>query len=152
MFLFQTPRRLSKLFCRYYDNNRNPRLVLAPIKQQDEWDRPYIVRYIDIISDTEIEKVKQLAKPRVSKSEQRNVTSKIFIMWSSMSSGGEVNTVRLVDGSGSTQTCTCERVHVCVWVNYVPGLTATQSNHLQPRHWSAGNSFLQDQQKVRQSQ
>ncbi|XP_037542038.1 prolyl 4-hydroxylase subunit alpha-1b [Nematolebias whitei] len=60
-----TPRRQSRLFCRYYDNNRNPRLVLAPIKQQDEWDRPYIVRYIDIISDTEIEKVKELAKPRL---------------------------------------------------------------------------------------
>lgn len=40
--------------------------VLAPVKQQDEWDRPYIVRYLDIISDKEIEKVKQLAKPRVS--------------------------------------------------------------------------------------
>lgn len=40
--------------------------VLAPVKQQDEWDRPYIVRFIDIISDKEIERVKQLAKPRVS--------------------------------------------------------------------------------------
>ncbi|XP_017287622.1 prolyl 4-hydroxylase subunit alpha-1b isoform X2 [Kryptolebias marmoratus] len=60
-----TPRRESRLFCRYYDNNRNPKLVLAPIKQQDEWDQPYIVRYLDIISDAEIEKVKQLAKPRL---------------------------------------------------------------------------------------
>lgn len=60
-----TPRRQSRLFCRYYDNNRNPRYVLAPVKQQDEWDRPYIVRYLDIISDKEIEKIKQLAKPRL---------------------------------------------------------------------------------------
>ncbi|KAM7408495.1 hypothetical protein PAMA_002292 [Pampus argenteus] len=60
-----TPRRQSRLFCRYYDNNHNPKYVLAPIKQQDEWDRPYIVRYIDVISDKEIEKVKQLAKPRL---------------------------------------------------------------------------------------
>ncbi|XP_041803604.1 prolyl 4-hydroxylase subunit alpha-1b isoform X3 [Chelmon rostratus] len=60
-----TPRRQSRLFCRYYDNNHNPKYVLAPIKQQDEWDRPYIVRYLDIISDAEIEKVKTLAKPRL---------------------------------------------------------------------------------------
>ncbi|XP_047208036.1 prolyl 4-hydroxylase subunit alpha-1b isoform X1 [Girardinichthys multiradiatus] len=60
-----TPRRQSQLFCRYHDNNRNPRFVLAPVKQQDEWDRPYIVRYLDIISDAEIEKIKQLAKPRL---------------------------------------------------------------------------------------
>ncbi|XP_015230099.1 PREDICTED: prolyl 4-hydroxylase subunit alpha-1 isoform X1 [Cyprinodon variegatus] len=63
--LRMTPRRESRLFCRYYDNNRHPRYVLAPIKQQDEWDRPYIVRYLDIISDEEIEKIKQLAKPRL---------------------------------------------------------------------------------------
>lgn len=69
--LNQTPRRQSRLFCRYYDNNRNPSLLLAPVKQQDEWDRPYIVRYLDIISDAEIERIKQLAKPRVSSSDFR---------------------------------------------------------------------------------
>ncbi|XP_028458830.1 prolyl 4-hydroxylase subunit alpha-1b isoform X2 [Perca flavescens] len=60
-----TPRRQSRLFCRYYDNNHNPMYVLAPVKQQDEWDRPYIVRYLDIMSDKEMDKVKQLAKPRL---------------------------------------------------------------------------------------
>ncbi|KAM9726843.1 prolyl 4-hydroxylase subunit alpha-1b isoform 2-T2 [Menidia menidia] len=60
-----TPRRQSRLFCRYHDNNHNPHYVLAPVKQQDEWDHPYIVRFIDIISDEEIEMVKQLAKPRL---------------------------------------------------------------------------------------
>ncbi|XP_071759234.1 prolyl 4-hydroxylase subunit alpha-1-like isoform X1 [Centroberyx gerrardi] len=60
-----TPRRQSRLFCRYFDNNHHPKYLLAPVKQEDEWDRPYIVRYIDIISHSEIEKVKQLAKPRL---------------------------------------------------------------------------------------
>ncbi|XP_068576057.1 prolyl 4-hydroxylase subunit alpha-1b isoform X3 [Cebidichthys violaceus] len=59
-----TPRRQSRLFCRYYDNH-SPMYVLAPVKQQDEWDRPYIVRFLDIISDKEMERVKQLAKPRL---------------------------------------------------------------------------------------
>ncbi|XP_030642153.1 prolyl 4-hydroxylase subunit alpha-1b isoform X2 [Chanos chanos] len=60
-----TPRRQSRLFCRYYDNSRNPHFVLAPVKQEDEWDRPRIVRFHDIISDKEISKVKELAKPRL---------------------------------------------------------------------------------------
>lgn len=62
----QTNRRRSRLFCRYYDNGRNPHFLLAPAKVEDEWDRPRIVRYHDIISDYEISKVKELAKPRVS--------------------------------------------------------------------------------------
>ncbi|MBN3322184.1 P4HA1 hydroxylase, partial [Atractosteus spatula] len=61
-----TPRRWSRLFCRYSDGNGNPQYLLGPVKQEDEWDRPRIVRYLDIISDHEIEKIKELAKPRVS--------------------------------------------------------------------------------------
>lgn len=36
------------------------------MKQEDEWDRPRIIRYHDIITEKEMEKVKELAKPRVS--------------------------------------------------------------------------------------
>lgn len=66
LFLFQTPRRQKKLFCRYHDGNRSPVFILSPTKQEDEWDKPRIVRFHDIISDEEIEKVKEIAKPRVS--------------------------------------------------------------------------------------
>ncbi|XP_043535043.1 prolyl 4-hydroxylase subunit alpha-1-like isoform X3 [Chiloscyllium plagiosum] len=60
-----TPRRQKRLFCRYSDAGRNPWYILKPVKQQDEWDKPRIIRYIDIISDEEIERVKELAKPRL---------------------------------------------------------------------------------------
>ncbi|XP_076142250.1 prolyl 4-hydroxylase subunit alpha-1b isoform X1 [Alosa pseudoharengus] len=60
-----TPRRQSRLFCRYYDNDHNPHFLLAPVKQEDEWDKPRIVRFHEIISDSEIAKVKELAKPRL---------------------------------------------------------------------------------------
>ncbi|XP_055031757.1 prolyl 4-hydroxylase subunit alpha-1a isoform X2 [Misgurnus anguillicaudatus] len=60
-----TPRRQRRLFCRYYDNNRHPFYVIGPVKQEDEWDRPRIIRFHDIISDKEMEKVKELAKPRL---------------------------------------------------------------------------------------
>ncbi|KAM6964562.1 LOW QUALITY PROTEIN: prolyl 4-hydroxylase subunit alpha-1-like [Tautogolabrus adspersus] len=63
--LKMTPRRQSRLFCRYYDNNRHPKYVIGPVKQEDEWDRPRIVRYHDIVSDREMEKVKEIAKPRL---------------------------------------------------------------------------------------
>lgn len=63
--LRMTPRRQSRLFCRYYDNNQHPKYVIGPVKQEDEWDRPHIVRYLNIVSDKEMEKVKELAKPRL---------------------------------------------------------------------------------------
>ncbi|XP_062989044.1 prolyl 4-hydroxylase subunit alpha-1 isoform X2 [Elgaria multicarinata webbii] len=65
--LKMTPRRQKKLFCRYCDGNGNPKYILGPVKQEDEWDRPRIVRFIEIISDDEIETVKELAKPRLSR-------------------------------------------------------------------------------------
>lgn len=55
-----------------YDNNRHPYYVLGPVKQEDEWDRPRIVRFHDIINEKEIEKVKELAKPRVSSTKLYN--------------------------------------------------------------------------------
>ncbi|XP_028288001.1 prolyl 4-hydroxylase subunit alpha-1-like isoform X2 [Parambassis ranga] len=60
-----TPHRQSRLFCRYYDNNHHPRYVIGPVRQEDEWDQPHIVRYHNILSDKEMEKVKELAKPRL---------------------------------------------------------------------------------------
>uniref|UniRef100_A0A673YNZ9 procollagen-proline 4-dioxygenase n=1 Tax=Salmo trutta TaxID=8032 RepID=A0A673YNZ9_SALTR len=60
-----TTERRSRLYCRYHDGNRNPRLLLQPMKEEDEWDSPHIVRYLNALSDQEIEKIKELAKPRV---------------------------------------------------------------------------------------
>ncbi|XP_059374734.1 prolyl 4-hydroxylase subunit alpha-1-like isoform X1 [Carassius carassius] len=73
-----TPRRQSRLFCRYFDNNRNPQLLLSPVKQEDEWDRPHIVRYHDIISDSEIKTVKELAKPRLRRATISNPTTGVL--------------------------------------------------------------------------
>ncbi|XP_069096497.1 prolyl 4-hydroxylase subunit alpha-1 isoform X1 [Pleurodeles waltl] len=60
-----TPRREKKLFCSYFNANGNPRYILAPVKQEEEWDKPHIVRFHDILTDEEIKKVKELAKPRL---------------------------------------------------------------------------------------
>lgn len=35
------------------------------MKEEDEWDSPHIVRYLDFLSNEEIAKIKELAKPKV---------------------------------------------------------------------------------------
>uniref|UniRef100_A0A671PZ26 Prolyl 4-hydroxylase subunit alpha-1 n=1 Tax=Sinocyclocheilus anshuiensis TaxID=1608454 RepID=A0A671PZ26_9TELE len=60
-----SPRRQRRLLCRYYNSNRHPFYIIGPVKQEDEWDHPRIIRYHDIISEKEMEKVKELAKPRL---------------------------------------------------------------------------------------
>ncbi|XP_061886695.1 prolyl 4-hydroxylase subunit alpha-1-like isoform X1 [Entelurus aequoreus] len=63
-----TSRRQSRLFCRYHDSRRHPRYVIGPVKEEDEWDRPRVVRYHDIATDEEMSKFKELAKPRLTRS------------------------------------------------------------------------------------
>ncbi|KAJ8348027.1 hypothetical protein SKAU_G00266160 [Synaphobranchus kaupii] len=73
-----TIQRSSRLFCRYQDGNRNPRLLLAPMKEEDEWDSPRIVRYLNALSDKEIGKIKELAKPRLARATVRDPKSGIL--------------------------------------------------------------------------
>ncbi|XP_061561596.1 prolyl 4-hydroxylase subunit alpha-1-like isoform X1 [Phycodurus eques] len=63
-----TPRRRSRLFCRYHDNRGHPNLRIGPAKEEDVWDRPRIVRYHDVASDDDMEIIKELAKPKLARS------------------------------------------------------------------------------------
>uniref|UniRef100_A0A671SBR5 procollagen-proline 4-dioxygenase n=1 Tax=Sinocyclocheilus anshuiensis TaxID=1608454 RepID=A0A671SBR5_9TELE len=67
-----TQKRRSRLFCRYQDGNRSPRLLLKPMKEEDEWDSPHIVRFLEALSDEEIEKIKELAKPNLARATVRD--------------------------------------------------------------------------------
>ncbi|XP_051870007.1 prolyl 4-hydroxylase subunit alpha-2 isoform X1 [Pristis pectinata] len=67
-----TARRQKRLFCRYHNGNNNPRLLIAPIKEEDEWDSPHIVRYYEVLSDAEIERIKEIAKPRLARATVRD--------------------------------------------------------------------------------
>ncbi|KAJ8408773.1 hypothetical protein AAFF_G00245910 [Aldrovandia affinis] len=73
-----TTERRSRLYCRYHDGNRNPRLLLAPMKEEDEWDSPRIVRYLNALSDEEISKIKELSKPRLTRATVRDPKSGIL--------------------------------------------------------------------------
>uniref|UniRef100_A0A3Q2Z840 Prolyl 4-hydroxylase subunit alpha-1 n=1 Tax=Hippocampus comes TaxID=109280 RepID=A0A3Q2Z840_HIPCM len=61
-----TPRRRSRLFCRYHDNHGHPNLLIAPFKEEDLCDAPRVVRYYDVASHKDAEVIKKLAKPKVS--------------------------------------------------------------------------------------
>ncbi|XP_058613834.1 prolyl 4-hydroxylase subunit alpha-2 isoform X5 [Onychostoma macrolepis] len=67
-----TSKRRSRLFCRYQDGSRNPRLLLKPMKEEDEWDSPHIVRFLEALSDEEIGKIKELAKPKLARATVRD--------------------------------------------------------------------------------
>lgn len=56
---------LAQLKCRYVANR--PFLKIAPLKLEEANLSPYIVVYHDVMYDNEIELIKQMAKPRVSK-------------------------------------------------------------------------------------
>ncbi|XP_067219960.1 prolyl 4-hydroxylase subunit alpha-1-like [Chanodichthys erythropterus] len=65
----RTSKRQRALSCRYSTGGGNPRLMYAPVKEEVEWDEPLIIRYHDIISDREIEILKNISRPQLSRSQ-----------------------------------------------------------------------------------
>ncbi|XP_053334795.1 prolyl 4-hydroxylase subunit alpha-1 [Clarias gariepinus] len=61
------PNRQKKLVCRYTTGGRNPQLIYAPAKEEEEWDEPLILRYHDVISLSEMEVIKKLTRPKLSR-------------------------------------------------------------------------------------
>ncbi|XP_059356831.1 prolyl 4-hydroxylase subunit alpha-1-like [Carassius carassius] len=72
----RTTRRQRALSCRYSTGGGNPRLMYAPVKEEVEWDEPRIIRYHDIISDRDIENLKNISRPLLSRSETTAGVSK----------------------------------------------------------------------------
>ncbi|XP_052388567.1 prolyl 4-hydroxylase subunit alpha-1-like [Carassius gibelio] len=64
----RTSKRQRALSCRYSTGGGNPRLMYPPVKEEVEWDEPRIIRYHDIISDREIEILKNISRPLLSRS------------------------------------------------------------------------------------
>uniref|UniRef100_A0A0P5FZT2 procollagen-proline 4-dioxygenase n=1 Tax=Daphnia magna TaxID=35525 RepID=A0A0P5FZT2_9CRUS len=71
------PKIEGQLHCRYVTNNV-PFFFIQPVKMEEAYLKPLIVIYHDVITDEEIETVKQLAKPRFKRTTVRNsVTGKV---------------------------------------------------------------------------
>ena len=56
-----------KLTCYYFDHNRNPRLILSPIKTELVFLRPKLYVFHDLLTEAEMDRLKELAEPRVSR-------------------------------------------------------------------------------------
>lgn len=62
----KTPKELSKLHCKYLTNG-SPFLKIAPFKIEEANLDPYIIVFHEVLYDHEIDVIKTLAKPRVSR-------------------------------------------------------------------------------------
>ncbi|KAK3090445.1 hypothetical protein FSP39_011937 [Pinctada imbricata] len=60
-----------RLVCRYHNNN-NPSLLIQPIKQEEIFLDPWIVMYYDVMSDSEIKVIKELATPKLDRATVHN--------------------------------------------------------------------------------
>lgn len=61
--IFQTKWEESKMICWYY--NGPPRLKIRPAKVERVFVKPEILIFRDILTETEMDKIKELASPRV---------------------------------------------------------------------------------------
>jgi len=62
---------LAKLKCRY-TSGRHPYLLLGPVKEEEVYLSPRIVLFHDLITDAEIETIKELATPRFKRATVQN--------------------------------------------------------------------------------
>ncbi|XP_035658563.1 prolyl 4-hydroxylase subunit alpha-1-like [Branchiostoma floridae] len=70
-----TPSRVKHLKCRYFTNNNHPRLLLAPIRLEQVFDKPKLWVLHNILSDPEMEVIKKLAQPRLQPAATQNPTT-----------------------------------------------------------------------------
>ncbi|CBY36968.1 unnamed protein product [Oikopleura dioica] len=52
------------LKCFYWTNNDHPFLVLGPVKAEELWDEPEIIRFYEIITDEELDIINKQARPK----------------------------------------------------------------------------------------
>jgi prolyl 4-hydroxylase len=62
---------MKNLFCKYVTNNV-AFLTIAPLKLEEMYNDPYIVVYHDVMYDSEIEVIKEMAKPRFRRATVQN--------------------------------------------------------------------------------
>ncbi|XP_072525552.1 prolyl 4-hydroxylase subunit alpha-1 [Salminus brasiliensis] len=65
-------RRTRQLTCRYNTGGGNPRLMYAPVKEEEVWDEPPIMIYHNVLSDSQMEQLKNLSRPWLKRSEVVN--------------------------------------------------------------------------------
>ncbi|XP_051257663.1 prolyl 4-hydroxylase subunit alpha-2 isoform X2 [Dicentrarchus labrax] len=129
--LQMTEARRSRLFCRYHNGYMNPRLLLKPMKEEDEWDSPHIVRYLDILSHGEIQKIKELAKPRLARATVRDPKTGVLT-----TANYRVSKSAWLEGEDDP---VIERVNQRI--EDITGLTVTTAELLQVANYGVGGQY-----------
>ncbi|XP_063784254.1 prolyl 4-hydroxylase subunit alpha-2 isoform X2 [Pseudophryne corroboree] len=125
------PRRQKRLFCRYHDGNRNPFLLLSPVKEEDEWDSPRIVRYLDVLSDEEIARIKELAKPKLARATVRDPKTGVLT----------VANYRVSKSAWLEEYDDPVVARVNKRMQYITGLTAATAELLQVANYGMGGQY-----------
>lgn len=66
------PQKVKKLLKCYYWDNNNPLLKVQPLKMEEMWPNPHMLRFYDILSKSEIDAIKAMAKPRLNRATVQN--------------------------------------------------------------------------------
>jgi len=64
-FFIQPPEQHKKYLCFYYNNHRNPRLLLQPAKIEIANLKPRVWMLRNVLSESEMNRLKELASPKV---------------------------------------------------------------------------------------
>ena len=69
----QLPKSIEKkLKCYYWTNHGDPQLILNPLKMEELYHSPHIVRFYDFVNEEEIAEIMRLAKPRLKRATIKN--------------------------------------------------------------------------------
>ncbi|XP_058917808.1 prolyl 4-hydroxylase subunit alpha-2 isoform X3 [Kogia breviceps] len=126
-----TPRRQKRLFCRYHHGNGTPQLLIAPFKEEDEWDSPHIVRYYDVMSDEEIERIKEIAKPKLTRATVRDPKTGILT----------VASYRVSKSSWLEEEDDPVVARVNLRMQHITGLTVKTAELLQVANYGMGGQY-----------
>ncbi|KAF5298234.1 hypothetical protein FQR65_LT09745 [Abscondita terminalis] len=120
----------SKLKC-FYVNNNNPFLRIAPFKMEEAFPEPRIVVFHDVMSDSEIETVKKLARPRFRRATVQNYKT------------GELETAQYrISKSAWLKEEEHEHIRsICKRVQDMTGLTMETAEELQVVNYGIGGHY-----------
>jgi len=121
----------SQLTCFYWDTKKIPYLTLMKIKVEEAYKKPHLLLFHDIMSDQEINVVKEFSGPRLKRATVQN------------SQTGQLETAKYRIGKSAwLKDHEHEAIHrVNQRIEYITGLTATTAEELQVVNYGIGGHY-----------
>jgi prolyl 4-hydroxylase len=121
----------SKLKCFYWDTKHAPYLTLMNIKVEEAFKKPQLLVFYDVMSDQEIQIVKEMSGPRLRRATVQN------------SKTGELETAKYRIGKSAwLSDSEHEAIHrVNKRIEYITGLTTKTAEELQVVNYGIGGHY-----------